>query len=255
MKQYFQQQKIDVKGFIKFVAELGHFSAVELGYYWKNEEKELYMVNKWLNEYNLKLSGYIVGNDFAWFEDNRRREQINKVKHAIDCAYKLGTNIVRVFVGDIKEKINDYDDVKRLLIYTFLEICDYAKNKNVILAVENHGKLCAKYKQLLDLFLCIRAENMRFNIDIGNFLLVGESPVEAIPKLIDKCVLVHLKDYKKIGNEFVPCIIGEGDVNLKECLKIFKEYRYNGYFSLEYEAEEDAVIGIKKSLDNILKLI
>ena len=39
--KFFKENKMDVKGFIEFAAQVG-FSGVELGYYWKDEARVFY---------------------------------------------------------------------------------------------------------------------------------------------------------------------------------------------------------------------
>ena len=68
LNQYFQQEKMNVKGFIEYCGSLG-VDAVDLGYYWKDEEEEVELVPDWLRENNLVLGTYIVGNDFAQKEE------------------------------------------------------------------------------------------------------------------------------------------------------------------------------------------
>lgn len=251
LNQYFQQRKMDVKSFIEYSRSLG-FDGVDLGYYWKDEEEEIKLVPDWLRENNLTLAAYIVGNDFAQKEE-KRREQISLVKHGIERASQLKTKIVRVFVGDLKPGFPDYQTTKDVLISSFKEVSSFAGDKGITLALENHGKLCAKSDQMLDLLGEVNSSNLKLNIDIGNFLGVNEDPVSSVKKLTHLAVHTHIKDFKKVKGKTVPTVLGEGDVNLDGCLRTLKENGYKGYLSLEYEAEVDSKAGVKRSLEALRK--
>lgn len=251
LNQYFQQGKMDVKSFVEYSGSLG-FDAVDLGYYWKDEEKEIKLVPDWLRENNLTLAAYIVGNDFAQ-EKEKRKEQISLVKQGIERASQLKTKIVRVFVGDLKPGFPDYQATKDVLISSFKEVSSFARDKGITLALENHGKLCAKPEQILDLLGEVNSPNLKLNLDIGNFLRANEDPVSSVKKLVHLAVHTHIKDFKKVKGKTVPTVLGEGDVNLDGCLRTLKENGYQGYFSLEYEAEVDSKTGVERSLQTLRK--
>ncbi|NQS89385.1 sugar phosphate isomerase/epimerase [Patescibacteria group bacterium] len=251
LNQYFQQGKMDVESFIEYSGSLG-FDAVDLGYYWKDEEEEIKLVPDWLRENNLKLAAYIVGNDFAQ-EEEKREEQISLVKHGIERAFQLKTKILRIFVGDVKPGFPDYQTTKDILISSFKEVSSFARDKGITLALENHGKLCAKSDQILDLLSEVNSSSLKLNLDIGNFLKVNEDPVSSIKKLAHLAVHTHIKDFKKIDGEIVPVALGEGDVDLDACLKALKENDYQGYLSLEYEAKIDSKTGVERGLDVLNK--
>lgn len=251
LSQYFSKDKMDVEGFIKYCSSLG-VDAVDLGYYWKDEDKEVGLVPQWLEQNKLKLGAYIIGNDFVQKEKVKRDETINEVKHAIDRAKQLQVGILRVFAGNVKEGYSTYEQAKDVLVDSFKQVVEYAKNKRVILALENHGVLCGKADQILDLLKAVGdSDYLKLNIDIGNFMPVGENPLDSIPKLAHLAVHTHIKDFKKVGDKLVSSIVGEGDVDLKGCMKILKQNNYSGYLSIEYEAEQDSKVGTEKSLANL----
>jgi len=249
LNQYFREGKMDVKGFIEYCGSLG-VDAVDLGYYWKDEGEELRFVPDWLRGNNLKLAAYIVGNDFAQKEEERGR-QISLVKHGIERASQLKTKILRVFAGNVKPDFPDYQTARNILVSSFKEISSFAKERGIILALENHGRLCAKTDEILDLLGEVESPNLKLNLDIGNFLQVDEDPVSSVRKLAHLAVHTHIKDFKKVNGKTVPAVLGEGDVDLDGCLRALKNKDYQGYLSLEYEAEADSKIGIERSLETL----
>lgn len=246
LNQYFQQGKMNVKGFIEYCGSLG-VDAVDLGYFWRDEEEEVKLVPAWLRENNLELGAYIVGNDFAKKEEERAR-QISLVKHGIEKAAQLKTKFLRVFAGNINPDFSDYQAARNILISSFREVSSFAKDRGITLALENHGRLCARTDEILDLLGEVDSPNLRLNLDIGNFLEVDEDPVSSVRKLAPLAVHTHIKDFKKSEEKIIPAVLGEGDVDLDGCLRTLKQKGYDRYLSLEYEAEIDSKAGVERSL-------
>jgi len=240
---------------------------VDLGYYWKNKE-EIEKVPRWLKENNLNLGCYIVSNDFALPNEKDRQKEVEKVKHSIDIAVKLGADIVRVFGGNAKEDIA-YNIAKEWIVDSLRQVTSYAGEHNVVLALENHGQLCGKSSQIIDIVDSVGSSSLRLNIDIANFLCIDEDPLKAIEKLFPYVAYAHVKDFKEVneeykdrnvivssgGKRYVGCIAGEGIIDLEGAFKRLKEADYTGYLSLEYEAQEDNRIGVKRSIANIKKIL
>jgi sugar phosphate isomerase/epimerase len=248
--QCFESGRMDVKGFIDFCAGLG-VDAVDLGYYWKDEQMEIKEAPKWLKAMNLKLGSYIVGNDFAQKDPSEKKKHVEKVKHAIDMAVLIGADKLRIFGGDDKPGVSTYEEVRDIMVDCLKQVSAYAEQRKIILAMENHGGICSKAYQVLDLIKAVGSDYLKLNIDIGNFLAIGDDPVESTAKVIHLAVHAHLKDLKREGDKNIRTVVGEGDVDLAGCLKIFKKNNYKGYLSLEYEAPEDCISGMKRSMDNI----
>jgi len=264
--RYFGEGKMDIEGFITYCSNLG-IEGVDLGYYWKNEE-EIEKVSGWLKENNLNLGCYIANNDFALSNEKDRQKEVEKLKRSIDIAVKVGADIVRVFGGKMKEGLT-YNIAKEWIVDSLKEVTSYASEHNVILALENHGQLCAKSSQIIDIVNSVGSSYLRVNIDIANFLCVDEDPLEAIVKLSPYAAYVHVKDLKKVekedkdekiivsleGKRYLSCITGEGIIDLEDAFKRLKKANYTGYLSLEYEVQRDNKIGVKRSIVNIKKIL
>lgn len=247
LNQYFRESKIGVKDFIEYCGSLG-VDAVDLGYYWKDEEEEIKLVTDWLRENNLKIGAYIVGNDFAQKEEKEREKQISLVQHGIERAAQLKTDILRVFAGNLKPDFPNYQAAKDILVSSFTEVSSFAKDRGITLALENHGQLCARTNEIVDLLNEVNSPNLKLTLDIGNFPEVGEDPLSSVRKLAHLAVHTHIKDFKKADGKVIPTLVGEGDVDLEGCLKALKKKNYSGYLSLEYEAEMDSKAGVERSL-------
>ena len=264
--KYFNEGKMDIKGFITYCGNLG-IEGVDLGYYWKNEEG-IKKVPRWLKENNLNLGCYIVSNDFALPNEKDRQKEVEKVKYSIDIAVELGVDIVRVFGGNVKEGIT-YDTAKEWIVDSLRETASYAGKHNITLALENHGQLCGESSQIIDIVNSVDSSYLKVNIDIANFLCVDEDPLEGVTELSPYMIYAHVKDFKEVneeykdgdviissgGKRYVGSVAGEGIIDLEGAFKRLKEANYTGYLSLEYEAQEDNKIGVKRSITNIKKIL
>lgn len=248
-----QKGEMDVKGFIEYCAGLG-VPAVDLGYFWKDEEAEIPQALEWLKEHNLTLAAYITSNDFTKQDPAERAEQVEKVKHAVDRAKQMGASILRVFAGNGWPGAT-FEDVQDWVIDCMKQVTSYAEAQGVTLALENHGKLCGTIHAIRTIVEGVNSPRLGVTFDAGNWVGAGEDPIEAARVFAGKTVHVHVKDLKREGEGVRSCIVGEGFVDIAGCARILKEAGYQGYYSLEYEAAEDEKVGVPKSLEAMRRLL
>jgi len=238
-----------IESFIDYAAKIG-YEGVELGYFWEDEEKEIAQVPVWLEKAGIELSGYIIGNRFAISDPEARQGEINKVKHAIDCASQLNAPLLRVFGGG-GEGIT-FQSHKEIVLDCLKEVVEYGAGKQVKIALEDHHGTAATSEHLLYYYQQINSPWFGFTVDMGNFLTAGEDPVLSTKRCAPHAFYVHVKDYTKEGKS---PIIGEGVVDLPGCFKELINAGYNGSFSIEYESETDYKIGIPKSFEYTKSLL
>ena len=274
-----RKAKIDVKGFIEYCGTLEGVEAVDLlSYYWTDEEKEKPMVKKWLVDNGLKIAAYAIGSNFAHEAGENLEKQIKAAKKGIDVAAELGAPCIRIFGGSIERQAESRshdpswgvfesttsegktkEEVVDMCIDAVAKLVDYAEEKDVILAMENHGGIPATIAECKRFQEKIKSPYFGFNLDNGNFLSAGEDPVEAFSILADSAVHVHLKDIKKApeGSKqpYEQCVLGEGDIDHAGCIEKLEEAGYDGYYSIECEAEMgDPRENVRKSVEYIKSL-
>ncbi len=249
LAQYFSAKKMTIKEFIEYASKIG-FEGVDLGYYWEDKEREFAEVPQWLQDNNIALSGYIVGNNFgSVVGTDKVEEEIDKTKLAIDEAKELGAKVLRVFAGG-REGLS-WEEGSNLICDCLAECTEYGKQNNIVLALEDHHGLAANSSQVLFYINKINSPFLRVNVDIGNFWSGGEIPVDGVKNTASYAAMVHVKDVKKVDDELKSVPVGEGDIDFTECFRILKDAGYDGYLSLEYEAKENAKIGIEKSIKHM----
>jgi len=231
--------------------------AVELLDCFWEDDKHPGKIKKYLNEINMPVSAYSIANDFVQGEEDRAIE-IEKVKSGIDMAVFLSTSILRVFSGDIKEGIS-YEQGKAWIFECFKICAEYAEAKGVTMVLENHGRFAGKSNQVKEIISAVGSNALKANTDTGNFLLVGENPLDAVKNLEEHIGFVHFKDFKKAvdeigymaddGSWFEGTAIGDGDVPLSDIVSFLRSAGYGGYLSIEFEGSGDPVEGTLKSIN------
>lgn len=255
-------KKTSLNEFIDICLDNGVKAVELLDCFWEHE-KQPYEVKKYIDSKNMVVSAYSIANDFVQ-EEEERLAQIDAVKRGIDMAVLLETPLLRVFSGDIKEGIS-FDEGKQWIIDSFKACASYAEDKGITMVLENHGYFAGRSEQVKEILQAVDSNALKANTDTGNFLLVGENPLDAVRNLKDYIGFVHFKDFRKVSEEgtymamdgtwFEGEVIGHGDAPLAEIVKYLKESGYNGYFSIEYEGSGDPIQGTVDSIKIALDIL
>ena len=229
------------------------FDGIDLGYYWGEENKlqEMKDAKKLATDLNLKLTNYIVGNNFGnAIAEDRLQTEIDKVKTALDEAAFFGCKNLRVFAGGYDLEWEKYSQA---IAEAFASCIEHAEKNNVVMALEDHGALCKDSSEQLFYISTIDSPFLRATADLGNYWTHGgELPECGAAAIADLAAMVHVKDYLIINNKFTSVPTGEGVIDLRQCFRILKDAGYKGTLSLEYEcAIGEGRHGITTSLVNM----
>lgn len=254
---FIENEHMPVKEVIKHMHKQG-VRYVELLDAFIHTEEERKEIKELLKELGMKVASYSISNNFVKTEEERLK-QVEMVKNACQIAKFFDTNTIRVFCGDVCEGY-DFDTAFDLIVKSFKECVKVAKKENIYYCLENHGKLAGKSQQVKAILDAVNSENLKATTDTGNFLLIGEKPLECVKELKDKIGLVHFKDfsfatkedfhYIGLNNIYVKgSILGEGDVPLQEIVDFLKGQKYQGCISIETEGMK-SLQAIEKCIAN-----
>ncbi|HVO42764.1 MAG TPA: sugar phosphate isomerase/epimerase family protein [Aggregatilineales bacterium] len=260
--------QMNLPKFIDFAARQGVEGVELLDYFWKDEKVEIPQVKKQIADSGLKLAVYSIGNDFFQPDASARAGVLAELKHGVDVANQLGVNLMRVFSGSHKEGYK-LEDGLAWIIEGLTAGAAYAQQHGVTLALENHGLMAGRSDQVRAIIEKVNSPALRANLDTGNFLLVGQNPVDAARELGPLVALVHLKDFRRAGpadtvhvyrgldgTGYTGTVTGEGMVDLPKIIDILRSAGYTGWLSLEYEGGDDPLtIGVPRSLEAARKLL
>jgi sugar phosphate isomerase/epimerase len=219
-------------------------------------------------ELGLALSNYAIGGNFIASSREEYELEIKKLYRHVDIAYQLGINKMRHDVAWLPPEdatiVRFEKDIERL-VSGCRAIADYASQYGITTSIENHGYHVQASDRVLRLYHEVNRPNFKITVDIGNFMCADEDSLAAVKKVMPYASMLHLKDFylrssaHNPGEGFFPtisgnylrgAIVGQGDVNLREILKVVKSSGYDGYASIEFEGMEESRRGTSISLEN-----
>ena len=118
-------------------------------------------------------------------------------------------------------------------------------------AIHPHGP-GAKWVEIKQIHDAIKDHHKLIGIcnDTGHFIRANQDPVEACHVFKDRLHGVHFKDFKKTGDKYQDCVLGDGELDVDALVKTLLEMKYQGPLSLEYEGGEP-VESSRKCLDRV----
>ncbi len=208
------------------------------------------------------ISGICLG---ASFIGEDRDQQVDLVKRHVAMTADLGARFLRHDVVPWSLRPTDPMHVERELpriIDTCREIADFAAGYGVTTSVEDHGFFINGSARINQLVAAVDRPNFRFTVDVGNFECVDEDGLVATRAALPHASFVHIKDFYKrraepgpgwlttLGGQFIRgSIFGYGDLPTEAIVRAIKASGYDGFISLEYEANEPTLFGIEAGLN------
>ena len=186
-----------------------------------------------LSDRKIKICGF--GSSVKFHDFDKYDEAVREGRNAVDVCSRMGIPFVRVF-GDRVESPEARDAVIENAVRGIRELCAYARGKGVKVILEVHGdfntieNVAGVAKGLTD---C-----PEFGIlwDIEHSDKIYEDGwlrfYQAIKPLIYH---VHVKDHIRGNGAFQLCLVGEGDIPIRDIIHTLEKDGYGGYLSLEWE--------------------
>lgn len=262
--------RLDIAKFIAEAKRIGADGVELLDFFYQDVEADRARALQALADTGLVCGVFSVAQNFAKDNAEERAVQAKKVFFGVDEATHFGAKTVRVFAGDVADGIT-FEQARGWIIDGLTASANYAHERGVRLALENHGRLAGRSDQIKGIIDDVRDrcghDALGANPDTGNFQLVGQPSHEAVKDVAPFAYMVHFKDFKLKpegwdghifkaldGTEFVGSVIGEGGVDLAQCVAALKERGFDGWLNLEYEGEGDPIVDVEKSFRNTQRL-
>ena len=235
-RQYLQSGEMSLEDFIRKGYEMG-LDGVELtAYYFPTTEGEyLKRLKRQALAYGLDIAGTAMGGSFAQ-PDEARAEQVALARQWVDVSVALGAPCLRVFAGPVPEGHTE-EEAMTWCIAGLKEAAEYAEQKGVVLALENHGGITATFEQVRQLVEGVGSDWLRVNLDVGNY---RTDPYREIAETVGYAVTTHVKTQGRdaLGQPFL--------LDYPRIFQILREKGYKGYLSIEYEAKEDPLLAVPR---------
>jgi sugar phosphate isomerase/epimerase len=258
--------EVDIMKFLTIAGEMGMEGVELLDVFFPRDDSALTQaetIARYARNQKIQVPIFSVSNDFTEEGEESYERNLEIVRRGVEQAVVLGAGVVRVFAGG-GENVKDYAGTYARVVEGLSRASEYAESRNVRLALENHGRFAGRGVQVRNLILAVREKTdtatLGSNPDPANFLLADEDPAEGVSAVADLAYMAHLKDFAPAGSSsghvfvsqggkrYVGVPLGDGEVPLRACLRALREAGFQGWVSVEYEAEEEESTGVPKSV-------
>jgi sugar phosphate isomerase/epimerase len=258
---------------IDAAAALGaaHVEIVPLGFSLIDNPALVGAIRQRAQERGIALSNYAVDGNFSDLDDAAFEAEIARLKAQVDIARALGVSRMRHDAAWTKDtSMAHYLTELPRLADACRQISEYAEAFGIVTSVENHGYYLQASDRVHALLHTVDHPNFKTTVDIGNFMCADEEPTSAVRSVIGKASMLHLKDFYKRpaarnpGEGWFPtaggsvlrgAIVGHGDIDIPEVLRIVHASGYDGYVSIEFEGMEDCRLGTRLGFEYVQRIL
>ena len=195
--------------------------------------------------------------DFTQPDSEARRREVEREKRMIQVTASLGGRYCRVLSGQRRPEVSRQQGVQ-WVVESIRELLDYAAEKNVVLAMENHYKdnywkypeFAQKGEVYLEILNQIDSPWFGAQYDPSNAILAGEDPIELLELVKHRIVTMHASDrFLKPGHTLAELravedavgyaailshgVVGKGLNDYPRIFGILREVGYQGWISIE----------------------
>ena len=235
--------KLDFEGLIKLAANELKLNGVDIiaDNLPKTDKKYLVDLKKRMCDLSLTVACLSPGNNFGQADKKELENEVANIKKWVDCAYILGTPVVRIFSGwaarcdQARLWPNVVEGIKRS--------AEYAKEFGITLGIEYHngGGFLPTSVETFKLLKEVDSPYVQLNVDTGNYQ--DKDNYAAVERSMPHARHIHLKfhDIDKSGKP--------QEFDYDKIFGIFKRSAYRGYYSIEYEGKGDELEYVPKAFE------
>ena len=175
------------------------------------------------------VSGTAIRNDFGVTDPAKLEREIAHVKSWCDHAAAMGAPVIRIFAGHVPKGADEAATLTQIAS-AIEQCCQYAGERGVHLALENHGGPTATAAGLLAIADQVESPWFGINLDTGNFR--SADPYADMARVADRAINVQVKlaVTPLIGGKQ-----GRAPTDLDRVAEILAAAKYQGFVALEYE--------------------
>lgn len=235
--------KMDLFDFVDFCGRQGLKGTELTSYYFPEDTDDNYILRlrRHCHLAGISISGGAIRNDFCSQDEAKVRRDIEHTKLWVDRYALLGAPAIRIFAG----KQPEGEEISKTLARCAKNcqtVCDYAADKGVFLALENHGGVTAHAEDLLEIVHQVDSPALGINFDSGNFKL--PDPYAELEKIAPYAVNAQIKVEVVVDGK-------KQHSDLARVASILKKAGYSGWVALEYEAQEEPLEAIPQWLEKM----
>lgn len=266
--------EMDVLDVVQWIADNGgeHMEIVPYGFTLVDNLELADAVRDKAKEVGIELSNYSMPANFVQETEAEFDQEVARIKEHVDLLHRMGIKHMRHDVTAFtlpaeKITIEWFEKNLHLMVEGSRQIADYAAQYGITTTIENHGQCVQHSDRVQRVVLEVDRPNFKTTVDVGNFLCVDEDPIVGVKKNLPFASLVHFKDFyirpyyenpgggkwftSANGNYLRGSIVGQGDVNIRQIVKLIKDSGYDGNITLEFEGMEECREASKIGMENL----
>jgi sugar phosphate isomerase/epimerase len=223
---------------IRLAADL-NVDGLDMTVYWLPDTSDATLLPLRRSAYRNAVEIYSISvrTDMCKPAGTERDKELAELRKWVDVAQKLGAGHIRVFGGTVP-KTSTVEQASGWVTEVLKTSAEYAASKGVMLGLENHGGVTEKAETILKIIRAVDSPWVGVNLDTGNFNKNAYQQIEAIlPYAINAQFKVDIRDGEE--GKSVPA-------DWPRIVQMFVRSGYRGYFSLEYEEDEDAKVAVPR---------
>ncbi len=179
--------------------------------------------------------GTYVGKGFASEDPATQEQELTQVKRAIDIATLFGARSIRVSPGSDEAQCLDR------IVPWFKRAAVYAAEKQVYMGFETHGGgISGVAERCVELSSKVGSPYFGVLYDPCNIMHRGGDYRAALDTFGKYITHVHLKDGAIVNGQFVPTMLGEGQIDFAWIVQQLDALGYTGDLAAEYELTIEA---------------
>ncbi|MGE5549177.1 MAG: sugar phosphate isomerase/epimerase family protein [Bacteroidota bacterium] len=188
-----------------------------------------------------KLALCSVDTSVSFHDPDKTEAMMAAGRAHLDLAAALGVARIRVF-GDKVPDGQGREEVRSRIAAGLKKLAFYAEPLGVDVLLETHGDFSQGWevRRLMEM-----VDHPRVGViwDIHHpFRHGGETPAETYAQLSGYIRAAHFKDSRGTHKDHAYCLLGQGDVPVRECLRLLKDGGYDGWIIFEWEKRWHAEI-------------
>jgi sugar phosphate isomerase/epimerase len=167
-------------------------------------------------------------------EKAERDKQLDEGRRFIDLAHALSVPYVRMF-GDKLPPDESKATVLKRIIEGFQEMAAHAKAAGVTVLIESHGDFTHS-PDLQTILDGVGSDSFKLLWDAHHTFVAGnETPADTWKRLGTYVRHTHLKDSVPAGDDRRYVLTGQGEVPVREQVRVLVTGGYRGYYCFEWE--------------------
>lgn len=177
----------------------------------------------------------------------------NEIKDRMKEMHEAGLNPYAPGVVYMKSEQEVHDrfaytqaaEMKMIVAVPDYDLLDLVEEKiketDINIAIHCHGPDNLPYPSPEDAYKRLKNRDPRFGIcvDLGHIVRSGMDPVRQLNLVKDRILDIHIKDVSEASKNGHSIRAGQGVLDFKSSLETLIDIEYDGFVSIEYEAEKE----------------